>query len=110
MAFGVALASGSAVLAAAAAPPAVAEDMPMADYLGLLGRIAPAAENGAGAYVQAFWIRCGRHLATADLRRAVADGDGDPVLMAMIRASQLRDATTLALLGAQVACEWRVSQ
>jgi len=84
--------------------------MPMADYLALLAQIAPAAEEGAKAYLQAFLQRCGRPLVTADLRRATSDGDGDPVLMAMIRASQLRDATTLALLGAQVACEWRVSR
>ncbi len=73
--------------------------MPMADYLGLLAQIAPAAEEGAKAYMQAFQQRCGRPLSTADLRRAMSAGDGDPVLMAMIRASHLRDTAALAQLG-----------
>ena len=77
--------------APASAPPIAAEHMPMADYLGLLARIAPAAEEGARHYLLAFQQRCGQPLSTADLRRALADGDGDPVLMAMIRASQLRE-------------------
>ena len=37
----------------------------MADYLGLLAQIAPAAEEGARAYLQAYQQRCGRQLATA---------------------------------------------
>ena len=79
--------------------------MPMADYLGLLGQIAPAAEEGARAYLLAFQQRCGQPLSTADLRRAMADGDGDPVLMAMIRASHLRDTVALTRLGPSVACD-----
>lgn len=106
-AFSVTLAWGPANTAPAAAPPSAAEDMPMADYFALLARIAPAAEEGAKAYLQAFQQRCGRHLATADLRRAMSDGEGDPVLMAMIRASQLRDTATLARLGQQITCEPR---
>ena len=105
-AFGVALACG----AAGAAPPSVADDIPMADYLGLLAQIAPAAEEGARAYLQAYQQRCGRQLATADLRRAMSDGDGDPMLMAMIRASHLRDSATLAQLGQRIACERRASR
>ena len=105
-ALSVALACG----AAGAAPPSVAGDIPMADYLGLLTRIAPAAEEGARAYLQAYQQRCGRKLATADLRRAMSDGDGDPMLMAMIRASHLRDSATLAQLGQRIACERRASR
>ena len=100
-ALSVALACG----AAGAAPPSVADDIPMADYLGLLAQIAPAAEEGARAYLQAYQQRCGRQLATADLRRAMSDGDGDPVLMAMIRASHLRDTSALGPLGQRIRCE-----
>ena len=76
-AFVAALACGAAGAAPAAAPSAVADGMPMADYLALLAQIAPAAEEGAKAYLQAFGQRCSRRLATADLRRAMSDGDGD---------------------------------
>lgn len=106
-AFIAALACGAAGAAPAAAPSSVADDMPMADYLALLAQIAPAAQEGAKAYLQAFQQRCSRRLATADLRRAMSDGEGDPVLMAMIRASQLHDAATLARLGQQITCEPR---
>ena len=109
-AFIAALACGAAGAAPAAAPSSVADDMPMADYLGLLAQIAPAAEEGARAYLQAYQQRCGRQLATADLRRAMSDGDGDPMLMAMIRASHLRDSATLAQLGQRIACERRASR
>ena len=101
---------GSMALAqpAAASPAApLAEDMPLADYLALLAQIAPAAHEGAQSYLQAFQQRCGRSLRAAELRRAMSDGDGDPVLMAMIRASQLRDANGLAQLGQRVACDPR---
>jgi hypothetical protein len=110
VAISVALVFGRAGAASAVPPPSVADDMPMADYLGLLAQIAPAAEDGAKVYMQAFQQRCGRQLSTADLRRAMSDGDGDPVLMAMIRASHLRDATALAQLGQRVACERRASR
>ena len=112
--FSVALAFGAAGAAPAAEPaataPSVADDMPMADYLGLLAQIAPAAEEGARAYLQAYQQRCGRQMATADLRRAMSDGDGDPMLMAMIRASHLRDSATPAKLGQRIACERRASR
>jgi hypothetical protein len=65
--------------------------MPIEDYLALLARIAPAAHDGARAYRQAWQQRCGRSLTTAELRVAMAVGDGNPVLMGMIRASHLRD-------------------
>jgi hypothetical protein len=113
-AFSVAMACGATGAApaaeSAASPPSMADDIPMADYLGLLAQIAPAAEEGARAYLQAYQQRCGRQLATADLRRAMSDGDGDPMLMAMIRASHLRDSATLAQLGQRIACERRASR
>lgn len=92
---------------AAQAQPASAPstgEMPMADYLGLLEQIAPAAREGAQAYAQAFDQRCRRALTTAALRRAMSEGSGDPVLMEMIRASQLRDAKALSLLARRVDC------
>ena len=107
---GMVIAVASASAAPASAPPIAADDMPMADYLGLLARIAPAAEEGARHYLLAFQQRCGRPLATADLRRAMSDGDGDPVLMAMIRASHLRDTAALTRLGPSVACERRAAR
>ena len=83
------------------------DDMPLADYLRLLSQISPAAEHGARAYLQAFQQRCARPLPSAALRQAISDGDGDPVLMAMIRASHLRDTAALAHLGQQIRCERR---
>lgn len=96
-----------AMLAEVAAQPASAPpdgDMPMADYLGLLEQIAPAAREGAQAYALASERRCGRALTTVELRRAISAGSGDAVLMGMIRASQMRDAKAIAELGQRVAC------
>jgi hypothetical protein len=103
------LSAGTAMAQPAAPSPAVpiADDMPLDDYLGLLTQIAPASHDGARAYLQAFQQRCGRPLKTAELRRAMSDGDGDPVLMAMIRASHLRDVNTLTQLGQRVTCDRR---
>ena len=84
---------------------AIPNDMPMPDYLGLLSQISPAAQRGAQAYLLAFERRCGRPLRTAQLRQAMADGDGDPVLMAMIRATHLRDTAALGPLGQRIRCE-----
>lgn len=70
------------------------DDMSLADYLGLLGQIAPAAEEGAKAYLSAFQQRCGRSLSTTELRRSMTQGEGDPVLMGLIRASHLKDVAT----------------
>ena len=110
LASGIVISVASAGAAPANTPAAVADDMPMADYLGLLAQIAPAAEEGAKVYMQAFQQRCGRPLSSADLRRAMSAGDGDPVLMSMIRAAHLRDATALARLGSRVACERQASR
>ena len=90
-----------------ATEPPIADDMPLADYLGLLAQISPAAHDGAAAYLHAIQQRCGRPVRTAELRRAMADGDGDPVLMGMIRASHLRDANALTQLGQRVTCDRR---
>lgn len=89
-----------------AAAPTTGE-MPMADYLGLLEQIAPAAREGAQAYAQAFEQGCRRALTTAALRQAMSEGSGDPVLMEMIRASQLRDAKALSSLAQRVDCGGR---
>lgn len=88
----------------AAAASQAGDEMPMADYLGLLAQIAPAAREGAEAYLQAFEQRCSRSLTAAQLRRAMSEGDGDPVLMGMIRASQLRNAKAVADLGQRLNC------
>lgn len=87
-----------------AVPAATGEDIPLADYLGLLEQIAPAAREGAQAYLQAFHKRCGRGMSAAELRRAIADQNGDPVLMQMIRASHVNDVVELTRLAAQVPC------
>ena len=88
------------------APDAAAEaaDMPMADYLALLGQIAPAAEDGAKTYLAAFAQRCGRPLNTSELRRAISQGSGDPVLMGLIRASQLRSVAARDQFVLQLRC------
>lgn len=79
-------------------------EMPIEDYLALLARIAPAAHDGARAYRQAWLQRCGRPLKAAELRVAMAVGDGNPVLMGMIRASHLRDTASLSNLASQIDC------
>jgi len=85
-------------------PQVPADAMPMADYLGLLEQIAPAARQGAEAYLDAYWRRCGRHVRVAELRRAFAEQDGNPMLMQMIRASYLDDVATLSRLAAELPC------
>ena len=86
---------------------AATSDIPMADYLGLLTQISPAAREGAELYLQAFEQRCRRRLTVAELRRAVSEGNGDPVLMGLIRASQLGDANVKADLAKRVECGGR---
>ena len=87
--------------------PLVFGDVPMADYLALLSRISPAAHQGALAYVHATEKRCRRTMTSQELRQAMADGNGDPTLMAMIRASHLRDGQGLVRLAEQVVCPQR---
>jgi len=91
-------------LAQTSSEPAVTGDVPMADYLALLRQISPAAHQGAQAYLQAHDRRCRRSLTSRELRQAMAEGDGDPLLMAMIRASHLQDRPGLTRLGEQVTC------
>ena len=93
----VAVAQGLPVLPASA-------DMSMDDYLALLAQIAPAARDGAEAYLQAARRRCRANLTSAQLRRAMSEGAGDPILMGMIRASQLRDAKAIVELEARLDC------
>ena len=82
-------------------------DLSMDEYLFALGEISPAAREGANAYLQAFARRCGRALTVIELRRRVADGDGDPVLMQMMRSSQLKDHISLQRLSASITCSRR---
>lgn len=83
------------------------EDVPLDVYLNALTQISPAAREGADTYLQAFQRRCARSLTTRELRRAVADGDGDPVLMSMIRAAYHKDANALRTLASSVSCARR---
>ena len=115
--FAVVAAAAAAPTATAVAQPApvdrsvpITGDMPLADYLALLAQIAPPARDGAQAYLQAFQQRCGRPMKTAELRRAMSEGDGDPVLMGMIRASHLGNSNGIAQLGQRVVCDPRAAR
>ena len=103
--------SGSSAQTASGATPTAADDVPIDDYLGLLAQISPAARDGAQSYLQAFQRRCGRALTTQELRRAVSDGDGEPVLMGMIRANhpsqQAQRDITLQQLSQHIRCDQR---
>lgn len=105
------LTNGSSAQTASGVTPTAADDVPMDDYLGLLAQISPAAREGAQGYLQAFQRRCGRVLTTQELRRAVSDGDGDPVLMGMIRANhpsqQAQRDITLQQLSQRIRCDQR---
>jgi hypothetical protein len=89
---------------ATTAAPAPSEAHQLADYLGLLQQIAPAAEGGARTYLAAIRLRCGRSLDITELRRAMAQDGGDPVLMGLIRATATRDPAARDHWVAQVAC------
>ncbi len=84
--------------------PAIEGDLPIESYLSLLSQVAPAARDGAEAYMAAFRKRCGRALQTVELRRAFAEGSGDPTLMAMVRATHQKDPAAVQRLGATMAC------
>lgn len=86
------------------------DNVPLADYLALLRQIAPAAEAGARDYLAAFARRCGRALTPAELRRAIADGDGDPALMALIRANHLGDTAGREQLAGQIRCPGKATR
>ncbi len=87
-----------------ASMPSVQDDREMADYLGLLQRIAPASEAGARTYVAAVRLRCGQALDAAALRRVMAREGGDPVLMGLIRAAATQDRTARDQAVAQLQC------
>ena len=78
--------------------------VPIDTYLALLSQVAPPARDGAEAYMTAFRSRCGRAMRTVELRRAFAQGNGDPVLMSMIRATHERDTAAVQRLGASISC------
>jgi hypothetical protein len=82
----------------------ILDDVPIDSYLALLAQVAPPARDGAEAYMAAFRSRCGRAMRTVELRRAFADGNGDPTLMSMIRASHEKDTAALQRLGSNIAC------
>ena len=86
------------------------DNVPLADYLALLRQIAPAAEAGARDYLAAFARRCGRTLTPAELRRAMADGDGDPALMGLIRANHLGDTAGREQLAGQIRCQGKATR
>lgn len=81
--------------------------MPMGDYLGLLEQLAPAARLGAEAYLAAHLRHCGRALTNGELRHAMSKHGGEPVLMGMIRASQLQDTKAISALTPRVPCRGR---
>lgn len=88
----------------------LSDNVPLADYLALLRQIAPAAEAGARDYLAAFARRCGRPLTPAELRRAIADGDGDPALMGLIRANHLGDTAGREQLTGQIRCPGKAAR
>lgn len=83
------------------------DDVSIDTYLALLAQVAPPARDGAEAYMAAFRSRCGRPVRTVELRRALAQGHGDPVLIGMIRASHERDTAALQRLGGSISCPGR---
>ena len=95
---------GSAPAFGQSDPMGIRDDMSIDTYLALLAQVAPPARDGAEAYMAAFRSRCGRAMRAVELRRAFADGNGDPTLMAMIRASHEKDAAALQRLGSSIAC------
>lgn len=106
LASGIALAQTSPAFGPLSAAPSqdASGDMPLADYLGLLKQIAPAAESGARTYLAAMQLRCGRSLNTAELRQAVSEGEGNPALMGLIRAAHQKDTAARDRLVAQFPC------
>jgi hypothetical protein len=90
--------------ASAQQTPALRDDVALEDYLATLAQITPAAREAAETYLEAHRARCGRTLPTLQLRRAFAEGSGDPVLLAMVRAAYLRDAGELQRLRRAVTC------
>lgn len=82
----------------------IRDDVPIETYLALLAQVAPPARDGAEAYMAAFRSRCGRPMRSVELRRAFAEGSGDPTLMAMVRAAHQKDGAALQRLGSAISC------
>ena len=106
LAAGISLAQSTPAFGPLSATPSqdASGDMPLADYLGLLKQIAPAAESGARTYLGALQLRCVRTLTMAELRQAVAEGEGNPALMGLIRAAHQKDTAARDRLVAQLPC------
>ena len=85
-------------------PMPIRDDVTIETYLSLLSQVAPPARDGAEIYMSAFRSRCGRPLRTVELRRAFAEGSGDPTLMHMIRAAQMKDTAAIQRLRAGIVC------
>lgn len=98
----------AAALAGSETAAPMQDDIPLAAYLDTLERIAPAAREAADTYLEAFRRRCGRSLKTVELRKAFADGSGDPALMAMILAAFQRDTLKLQRLADGISCARRM--
>ena len=97
--------AASGMANAQAEAPDFSGDVPIENYLALLAQVAPPARDGAEAYMAAFQTRCGRALKTVELRKAFAQGSGDPTLLAMVRASHARDRAEIQRLGANIDCK-----
>ena len=102
----------STLLAASMSLPASAQvlldDVPMEDVLTALGAIHPAARTGAETYLQAVRLRCGHDLTAVELRHALEDDSGDPVLMGLIRAEQTNDTQARQRFVNSITCGRRV--
>lgn len=99
--------AGSIAASSDAQQPEYQNEISLESYLEALGRISPVAREGADRFLQAYQRKCGKALPVKALRRAVAEGDGDPVLMAMIRAAAQQDAGALRTLSGSVSCAHR---
>lgn len=93
-----------AIVISSAAGATLIDEVPLDEYLRALERITPAARDGAEAYMTAFRTKCRRPMRSVELRAAVAEGNGDPILMAMIRASHYKDRDVLDSLATSVQC------
>jgi hypothetical protein len=98
------VATAHAQTSPARGPVSTADDMPLADYLGLLQQLAPAAAEGAKVYLAAYRLQCGRTLSTGELRQVISKEGGDPVLMGLIRATQEQNTAQRTQWVRQIRC------
>lgn len=98
------VATARAQTSPARGPVSTASNMPLSDYLGLLRQLAPAAAEGANAYLAAYRLQCGRTLSTSELRQAMSTDGGAPVLMGLIRATQEQNTAQRAQWIRQIRC------